>query len=119
MNDDQNWPEAGLGDHNYCRNPDGEPRMWCYTTDPSKRWELCNPLPNTAKTFTTTECNENFSGNGANYRGCQTRTRSGKMCQPWDSQFPQTHRFKNINLWAGFGLGKHNYCRNPDNDESR
>lgn len=26
---------------NYCRNPDGEPSPWCYTTDPYKRWELC------------------------------------------------------------------------------
>ena len=28
--------------HNYCRNPDGEPGgVWCYTTDPNKRWEYC------------------------------------------------------------------------------
>jgi hypothetical protein len=26
---------------NYCRNPDGEPRAWCYTTDPDQRWEVC------------------------------------------------------------------------------
>jgi hypothetical protein len=33
--------EAG---HNYCRNPDGEDTIWCYTTDPEKRWEYCKPL---------------------------------------------------------------------------
>ena len=33
--------EAG---HNYCRNPDGEDTIWCYTTDPEKRWEYCEPL---------------------------------------------------------------------------
>ena len=27
---------------NYCRNPDGEPGVWCYTTDPATRWELCD-----------------------------------------------------------------------------
>ena len=31
-----------MGDHNYCRNPDGEPAVWCYTTDPQKRWEYCD-----------------------------------------------------------------------------
>ena len=39
-----NYPNKGLGDHNYCRNPDGEPGIWCYTTDPDKRWELCDPV---------------------------------------------------------------------------
>jgi len=26
---------------NFCRNPDGEEGVWCYTTDKTKRWELC------------------------------------------------------------------------------
>jgi hypothetical protein len=36
-------PNAGLVD-NYCRNPDGHKGIWCYTTDPKKRWEDCKPL---------------------------------------------------------------------------
>ncbi|XP_035682841.1 plasminogen-like [Branchiostoma floridae] len=29
---------------NYCRNPDGQPGPWCYTTDPNTRWKFCcNP----------------------------------------------------------------------------
>ena len=38
----------GIGNHNYCRNPDNEPKgIWCYTTDPKKRWEYCDPKPRT------------------------------------------------------------------------
>jgi Kringle domain len=35
-------PLSGLED-NYCRNTDGEPAAWCYTTDNNtSRWMLCN-----------------------------------------------------------------------------
>ncbi|XP_078617279.1 uncharacterized protein LOC144885271 [Branchiostoma floridae x Branchiostoma japonicum] len=35
------YPSSGLR-QNYCRNPDSEPGgVWCYTTDPGKRWEYC------------------------------------------------------------------------------
>ena len=38
-------PDKGIGAHNFCRNPDGEATIWCYTTDPGTRWGLCDPLP--------------------------------------------------------------------------
>ena len=32
-----------LGDHNACRNPDGDSgKIWCYVSD--KKWEYCEPL---------------------------------------------------------------------------
>ena len=38
----EEFPDGELPS-NYCRSPpdDPESRPWCYTTDPDKRWELC------------------------------------------------------------------------------
>ena len=31
------------GEHNHCRNPNGEPGgVWCYTIDPDLEWEYCS-----------------------------------------------------------------------------
>merc|ERR1719238_2125928 len=37
------FPEAHLGDHNFCRNPDGDSTIWCFTVDPTMRWDYCTP----------------------------------------------------------------------------
>jgi hypothetical protein len=42
------WKERHLGDHWFCRNPDASSTIWCYTTDPSERWEYCEPRDTTA-----------------------------------------------------------------------
>merc|ERR1711874_249002 len=40
---EKNREESGLGEHNYCRNVGGnDVGVWCYTTDKSKRLELCD-----------------------------------------------------------------------------
>ena len=73
-------------------------------------WAIC----------TEAKCNEALSGTkGAGYRGCQTRTRSGKTCQPWSSQSPHKHTSNksrpSTNPSAGLDS---NYCRNPDGEPS-
>ena len=44
------YPHAGLGGHNYCRNPEGSAGgPWCYTMDfPNVRRESCNVGPRAA-----------------------------------------------------------------------
>ena len=101
----ENGVDAG---HNYCRNPDGENTIWCYTTDADKRWEYCDPVGGRV-------CDETMSGEkGADYRGCQAKTVSGKTCQSWDSQTPHEH----TKVLGEKGVGDHNYCRNPDGEDT-
>merc|ERR1719252_203428 len=76
----------GVGEHNYCRNPDGSDTIWCYTTSPSKRWEYCDSIK--------CEGSESYSGGSINYRGCQETTKSGYTCQAWTEQSPHTHSMK-------------------------
>jgi len=35
--------------HNYCRNPNGKRTIWCFTTDPKKRWDYCSPVDHNAE----------------------------------------------------------------------
>ena len=104
----QNYPNTGLGDHNYCRNPDNEPGgAWCYTTNPLQRWDYCD-VP-------TSEGNKCWDGLQKDYRGPLHVTKSGKLCQKWTSQSPQQHSRTPEN-YPDTGLGDHNNCRNPDNE---
>jgi hypothetical protein len=37
------FPGGSLADQkNYCRNPDREPRPWCYVQNATIRWEFCD-----------------------------------------------------------------------------
>ncbi|XP_015254540.1 PREDICTED: hepatocyte growth factor activator isoform X1 [Cyprinodon variegatus] len=43
----------GLGDHAFCRNPDGDSKPWCYTvTDSAISWEYCN-VPSCVMSFSS------------------------------------------------------------------
>ncbi|NP_001076238.1 tissue-type plasminogen activator precursor [Oryctolagus cuniculus] len=103
----------GLGNHNYCRNPDRDTKPWCYvfragTYSP----EFCS-TPACSK-----EKNGNcYLGKGQAYRGTHSLTTSGASCLPWNSMLLVGEKYtaRQSNAEA-LGLGKHNYCRNPDGD---
>uniref|UniRef100_A0A8C9RW30 Plasminogen n=1 Tax=Scleropages formosus TaxID=113540 RepID=A0A8C9RW30_SCLFO len=106
-------PEKYL-EENYCRNPDGEPRPWCFTTNPSKRWDFCNIPRCTSAPPPAEEELTCATGEGGAYRGIVAVTESGKACQMWSSQTPHKHSRTPENYpCKGLTL---NYCRNPDNE---
>ena len=42
-NNPANFPSGDLvAEKNFCRNPDGWYKPWCFTTDSAVRWENCN-----------------------------------------------------------------------------
>ncbi|XP_029097689.1 hepatocyte growth factor-like protein isoform X1 [Monodon monoceros] len=105
-------------DDNYCRNPDGSERPWCYTADPQMKREFCD-LPRCGseaqprREATTLNC---FRGKGEGYRGTVNTTAAGVPCQRWDAQHPHQHRFT-PEKYACKDL-RENFCRNPDGSEA-
>lgn len=90
----ERYPDKGFDD-NYCRNPDGKPRPWCYTLDPDTPWEYCaikmcahSTVNDTDVPMETTDC---IQGQGEGYRGTINTIWNGIPCQRWDSQYPHQH----------------------------
>ncbi|KAI8513482.1 hypothetical protein Bbelb_101210 [Branchiostoma belcheri] len=101
------YPSAGL-EQNYCRNPDGKDRPWCYTNNPKIRWMYCDDV--FACDALPTRCYYE-SDKGTSYAGRVNRA-GDRLCQRWDSQSPHPHPHT---PQAHPGL-EENFCRNPDND---
>ncbi|KAF6723175.1 Plasminogen [Oryzias melastigma] len=107
-------PEKYL-EENYCRNPDGDPRPWCFTTSASKRWDYCAIPRCTSEPPTIVPELTCASGEGQAYRGTVGVTVTGKACQSWSDQTPHKHSRTPEN-YPCKGLDN-NYCRNPDNEK--
>ncbi|XP_067084237.1 tissue-type plasminogen activator [Osmerus mordax] len=105
----------GLGNHNFCRNPDSDSSPWCYVyRGVEVSWELCS-LPK-CPAVPNLEC---VLGSGQSYRGTTAVTKGGSRCLSWDS--PIVSR-KIYTAWRSdartLGLGSHNFCRNPDGERA-
>ncbi|XP_041793227.1 tissue-type plasminogen activator isoform X3 [Chelmon rostratus] len=103
----------GLGNHNFCRNPDHDSSPWCYIYRGTQIvWEFCS-MPKCPED----RYQECVLGSGQSYRGTASVTKSGSRCLPWDT--PALKRKLN-NAWRAdaleLGLGSHSFCRNPDGD---
>ncbi|XP_009288273.1 PREDICTED: plasminogen [Aptenodytes forsteri] len=110
----KHFPEKDLK-MNYCRNPDGELRPWCFTTSPAKRWEYCNIPHCTTHPPVSGLGSQCLSGKGEDYRGRIAITESGNACQHWNTQFPHRHGWI-PDRYPCKGL-EENYCRNPDGEK--
>ncbi|XP_008311742.1 plasminogen [Cynoglossus semilaevis] len=106
-------PEKYL-EENYCRNPDGDPRPWCFTTSPSKRWDFCSITRCTSEPPTLAAETTCATGEGEAYRGTISVTESGKTCQSWSVQTPHKHNHTPDN-YPCKGL-ENNHCRNPGHE---
>uniref|UniRef100_A0AAQ4RL46 Hepatocyte growth factor n=1 Tax=Gasterosteus aculeatus aculeatus TaxID=481459 RepID=A0AAQ4RL46_GASAC len=109
------YPDKGLDD-NYCRNPNGRHKPWCFTTDPNTPWEYCDiKVCETSPKSNVVETTECYQGRGEGYRGTVDVMPTGLICQRWDSQYPHNHTFT-PQAYPCKDL-RENYCRNPDGRE--
>ena len=131
-----NYPRSGLGDHNFCRNPDGEEMPWCYTTDANMRYDMCANIRRCPSNFDY-DCQR---GAGYSYRGRAMITveLDGLGCDVNQKKITATvnclegsgvsyngnhsvsrgglrcQKWKDSLSPSHFDVGDHNYCRNPN-----
>ena len=88
--------------HNYCRNPDNDPKgPWCYTKSSKSSFDYCH-IP------TCEDC----MVDGEDYTGKTSTTARGYTCQRWDDNYPH---LINRRLQRQLIDHHHNYCRNYGN----
>ncbi|CAG0888819.1 unnamed protein product [Darwinula stevensoni] len=99
---------------NYCRNPSGRERPWCFVRGDAK-WEYCD-IPMCTDTDPP-ECK--ITQKGGEYIGRKSVSHSGSACRPWGIPWRSTTSGMGTFLLPAFPDYKetaetHNFCRNPD-----
>ena len=93
--------------HNYCRNPNGEDQVWCYTTNPQDPKEHCDVPACVVQTPSVEEIGC-IPRDGTAYTGKANTTASGYVCNMWTDAYGHWHT----------GVGDHNYCRSLPGDKN-
>ncbi|KAL4221447.1 hypothetical protein ACF0H5_019704 [Mactra antiquata] len=89
---------------NYCRDPYEDGYLWCFTTDPDQRWDIC-PVA---------KLEEWLPGQ---YKGKLSVTVSGRTCQRWDSDLPHWHDRDLDSFFPDETVADaSNYCRDPQDE---
>ena len=131
--------------HNYCRNPDGQEKPWCFSRDTELGWEQCN-IPQCVPSEDVER--DLIDHHGLTYKGEALTGLSGKPClhsvkknftlvnclESYGTNYAGTisttksgRRCKNWSLGDPtrslkygelFGPDVRNYCRNPDNSRT-
>lgn len=98
--------ELGLGDHNYCRNPDSDVQPWCYVseTDDGQYWKFCDiptcHMPGYIGCFVDYGTPPAFSGSSGT---------SGKLTIHTCIQFCRIRGYQYAGLEAGYAC----FCGSP------
>ncbi|CAG0898592.1 unnamed protein product [Darwinula stevensoni] len=97
---------------NYCRNPSGRERPWCFVKNEDVQWEYCDiPM------CTDTECK--ITQQGGEYFGRKNVSHSGYACEPWwentTMTIPEMETFF-IPTFPDYKETEkvHSFCRNPN-----
>ncbi|XP_051883885.1 hyaluronan-binding protein 2 isoform X2 [Pristis pectinata] len=103
--------KKALCNPNPCKNGGtckaGKKKSFTCNCPGSFRGELCEIAPN--------EC---YQGNGVSYRGRVKQTEQGRKCLYWSSHLLLKEAIgTHMQNPSKYGIGDHNYCRNPDGDE--
>ncbi|CAG0886643.1 unnamed protein product [Darwinula stevensoni] len=102
---------------NYCRNPTGRERPWCFVMDNHVQWEYCDiPI---CTDNDPPECK--ITQQAGEYIGRKNVSHSGFACKPWEGNWRTTIPGMGALFMPAFPDYKetkdtHNLCRNPNGD---
>ncbi|CAG0891573.1 unnamed protein product [Darwinula stevensoni] len=98
---------------NFCRNPTGLAKPWCFVDDDGLKIEFC--WIRSCDDFSLPECK--LSQKGGEYVGVKDKTISGFDCIPWldaDSSGGDRIRGLRKGSFSDELTDSHNFCRNPN-----